>query len=131
MLNYITEDQLEKLREHLIVPLAISDILSHDLEVEPDMQYGLHMALSEIDPDSALLAIAICASDIAQKNMMASPIAAGLAREANNIIEDYGPTWLHHYNRGPMSPNEFEAVLDTVPEDLEAMADLLDALGAD
>lgn len=131
MLNYITEDQLEKLRQHLIVPLAISDILRHDLDVEPDMQYGLHMALSEIDPDSALLAIAICVSDIAEKNIESSPIAAGLAREANSIIEDYGPTWLHHYHRGPMTSNEFEGVLETVPEDLEAIGDLLDALGAD
>lgn len=131
MLNYITEDQLEKLREHLIVPLAVSDILRHDLEVEPDMQYGLHMALSEIDPDSALLAIAICASDIAEKHLSNSPIAAGLQNEAKNIIEDYGPTWLHHHTRGPMSSDEFEGVLQTVPEDLEAMADLLDALSAD
>lgn len=131
MLNYLTEDQFEQLRQHLIVPLAVRDIIYHDLAVEPDMQYGLHMALSEIDPDSALLAIALCARDIAEKNMILSPIAAGLRQDADTIIEDYGPTWLRHYKNGPMSPEVFESVLDTVPEDLEAMADLLDALCAD
>lgn len=131
MLNLLTQDQFEQLRQHLIVPLAVSDILYHDLEVEPDMQYGLHMALSEIDPDSALLAIALCARDIAEKNMIRSPIAAGLKQDADAIIENYGPTWLRHYKNGPMSPEMFEAVLDTVPEDLEAMADLMDALCAD
>lgn len=131
MLNYLTDDQIEQLRQHLIVPLAVSDILHHDLEVEPDMQYGLHMALSEIDPDSALLAIALCACDIANKNMIHSPIAMGLQKEAENIIEDYGYTWLRHYKNGPMRPESFEEVLETVPEDLESMADLLDALRAD
>ncbi len=131
MLNYLTEDQFEQLRQHLIVPLAMSDILQHDLEVEADMQYGLHMALSEIDPDSALLAIALCALDIAEKNIIHSPIAAGLKKDATAIIEDYGPTWLRHYKNGPMAPETFESILDTVPEDLEAMADLMDALCAD
>ena len=127
----LSQSQIEKLREHLIVPLAMGDILHHDLDVEPDMQYGLHMALSEIDPDSALLAIALCAQDIAAKSMMRAPIAAALHQEATNIIEEYGPTWLHHYKVGPMAENDFEVVLQTVPEDLEAMADLVDALCAD
>jgi len=127
----LSKSQIEKLREHLIVPLAVGDILYHDLDVEPDMQYGLHMALSEIDPDSALLAIALCAQDIAAKTMMRAPIAAALHHEATNIIEDYGPTWLHHFKVGPMAENDFEAVLETVPEDLEALADLMDALCAD
>lgn len=131
MLDILSEDQVEKLRQHLIVPLAVSDILNHDLAVEPDMQYGLHMAISEIDPDSALLAIALCASDLAAKNMMQAPIAAALYQEANTIIEDYGPTWLYHHQNGPMTSAGFEKVLETVPEDLEALADLMDALVAD
>lgn len=127
----LSQTQIEKLRQHLIVPLAVGDILHHDLEIEPDMQYGLHMALSEIDPDSALLAIALCAQDIAAKTMMHAPIAAALHKEAANIIEEYGATWLHHFETGPMEENDFEGVLITVPEDLEAMADLMDALCAD
>lgn len=131
MLNQLTKNQLDQLQQHLIVPLAISDILHHDLEVEPDMQYGLHMALSEIDPDSALLAIALCARDLAEKFLAEEPIATALQTEANNIIEEYGPTWLRHYKGNAMSPDAFEIILETVPEDLEALADLMDALCAD
>ena len=127
----LSKSQREELRQHLIVPLAVGDILHHDLAVEPDMQYGLHMALSEIDPDSALLAIALCAHHIAEKTMRSAPIASAIYQEANNIIEDYGHTWLHHHKVGPMPESDFEEVLKTVPEDLEAMADLLDALCAD
>lgn len=131
MTQDLSQTEIDQLRQHLIVPLAVGDILHHDLGVEQDMQYGLHMALSEIDPDSALLAIALCAQDIASKTMMRAPIAAALHQEASHILDEYGPLWLHHYRTGPMEENDFEGVLQTVPEDLEAMADLLDALLAD
>lgn len=131
MTQDLSQSEIDQLRQHLIVPLAIGDILHHDLGVEQDMQYGLHMALSEIDPDSALLAIALCAQDIASKTMMRAPIAAALHQEAAHILEGYGSTWLHHHKTGPMPENDFEAVLETVPEDLEAIADLMDALLAD
>ncbi len=127
----LSQNEIDQLRQHLIVPLAVGDILHHDLPVEEDMQYGLHMALSEIDPDSALLAIALCAQDIASKAMMRAPIAAALYQEAAHILEEYGSTWLHHHRTGPMPENDFESILQTVPEDLEAMADLMDALIAD
>lgn len=125
------KNDIEQLRSYLIVPLAIADILHHDLDVEPDMQYGLHMALSEIDPDSALLAIALAATDIAEKNMIYAPIASALKTEAENIIAEYGPTWLHHHRQGPMPQDVYTRILQTVPEDLEALADLMDALCAD
>lgn len=131
MLESLEKSDLNKLRNHLIVPLAVSDILYHDLNVEQDMQYGLHMALSEIDPDSAMLAIALCAVDLAEKNMIYAPISSALKNEAAKIIAEYGPVWLHHHASGPMEENTYMDVLATVPEDLEALADLMDALCAD
>jgi len=130
-LGGLAKSDIEQLRSYLIVPLAVSDILHHDLQVEPDMQYGLHMALSEIDPDSALLAIALCATHIAEKNLIYAPIASALMKEANDIIAEYGPAWLHHHKQGPMPQDVYADVLQTVPEDLEALADLMDALCAD
>jgi hypothetical protein len=131
MFNQLNSNDIDQLQQHLIVPLAVSDILNHDLEVEPEMQYSLHMALSEIDPDSALLAIALSAYDLAEKFKSSFPIAVALQREADTIISEYGPTWLHHYKAGPMPTDVFESILETVPEDLEALADLMDALIAD
>lgn len=131
MLKEISSTEMDMLRQYLIVPLAVSDILYHNLEVEPDMQYGLHMALSEIDPDSALLAIALCASSLADKHLATIPIAIALQKEANNIIDEYGPIWLEHHNREPMPTSVYTELLETVGEDLEALADLMDALCAD
>lgn len=129
--NQLTASQIDQLQQHLIVPLAVGDILHHELSIEPEMQYGLHLALSEVDPDSALLAIALCAQDIAAKIFKQVPIASALHLEAMHIIDDYAPTWLHHLITGPMPDNNYEVVLQTVPEDLEALADLLDAVCAD
>lgn len=131
MLDYLDKDQFEELRQHLIVPMAMGDILFHDLAIEADMQYGLHMALSEIDPDSALLAIALCARDIAEKSKLNAPIASALQIEAENVISEYGPTWLRHYKNGHTPEGAFESILETVPEDLEALSDLLDSVRAD
>ena len=41
MFNPLPDDQIDQLQQHLIVPLAVSDIIKHDLDVEPEMQYGL------------------------------------------------------------------------------------------
>lgn len=131
MFNCLPEDQIGQLQQHLIVPLAVADIIKHDLDVEPEMQYGLHMALSEIDPDSALLAIALCARDLADKSIEYAYIANALQKETNEIINEYGPVWLRYLNRGPMPTEVFKNILKTVPEDLEALADLMDALCAD
>ena len=131
MLKEISKSEIDLLRQYLIVPMAVSDILYHDLEVEADMQYGLHMALSEIDPDSALLAIALCAVSLAEKNLTYVPIASALQKEAYNIIDEYGPVWLSHHNKQPMPTAVYTELLETVAEDLEALADLMDALCAD
>ncbi len=131
MLGALTEDQFEQLRQQLIVPLAVRDILGFDLNVEPEMQYGLHMALSEIDPDSALLAIAICAQDIANKAIHAAPIAHALTVQCNTILNEYGPLWLRNNLNAPIPSHVYQEILDTAPEDLECIADLLDALEAD
>lgn len=131
MLHSMPKGQLEQLQQHLIVPLAVGDIIRHDLAVEPDMQYGLHLALSEIDPDSALLAIAFCAIEIANVTLKEIPIANALKKEAEDIIIDYGPVWLEFFNSEPMPTKVFEKILQTVPEDLEALADLMDAVCAE
>lgn len=131
MLGAITPDQFEQMKQQLIVPLAVSDILSHDLNIEPDMQYGLHMALSEVDPDSALLAIALCAQDLAIKSLNKAPIAGALQNQATEILAEYGPSWLRNNLNAPIPSHVYEDVLETVPEDLESLADLMDALSAD
>lgn len=127
----LTKEQIEHLNTKLIVPMAVNDILTYGLEVEPEMQYGLHEALSEIDPDSALLAIALSAQQISGISKASYPIASGLYNESVQILNDYGPDFIRDLKRGSIPQENFLDILKTVPEDLEAMADLLDALCAD
>ncbi|MEM9468529.1 MAG: hypothetical protein AAF988_00020 [Pseudomonadota bacterium] len=127
----LTKEQIAQLESKLIVPIAIGDILTYGLDVEQDMQYGLHEALSEIDPDSALLAIALSAKHIASSTQNQFPIAAALYNETVSILNDYGPDFMRDLKRGSLPQADFIDVLKTVPEDLESVADLLDVLCAE
>lgn len=124
----LNDTQLALLHTHLVVPLAIGDILYGELLLTDDVQYELHESLSEIDPDSALLAIAVGAKHIAQNLKDNSPIAAALSIECDKILDDYGPDWLSNYHQGPVDEDQLYETLSHIPEDLESLADLLDAI---
>ncbi len=124
----LNDTQLALLHTHLVVPLAIGDILYGDLLLTDDVQYELHEALSEIDPDSALLAIAVGAKHIAQALKDNSPIAAALSIECDKILDDYGPDWLSNYHQGPVDEDKLYSTLQNIPEDLESLADLMDTI---
>ena len=129
-MSILNEKDLSLLHSHLIVPIAVGDIIYNNMAVEDDMEYGLHEALSEIDPDSALLAIAISAKHIALQFTKDTPVASALSLESSKIIDDYGPEWLANFNKGPVDEHMLHNVLRHVPEDLEILADLLDTLQA-
>ena len=127
-MSILSEDQLARLHTHLIVPVTVGDILYNNLDVEDDMQFGLHEALSELDPDAALLAIAVSAKHIALRYIDAMPIAAALSLEASKVIDEYGPDWLSYAGGKVMGRDAAKDMLTYIPEDLESLADLLDTL---
>lgn len=127
----LSQDQIRILEQQLVIPSAIGDILQYNLNVEEEMQYGLHMALSEIDPDAALLAIALGLRGIAEKCLNDLPMASPLFYETSNILRDYAPTWLRYKKDIPMPTDKYKEMLETIPEDLEALADIADALRGD
>lgn len=127
-MSLLNEQQLALLHTYLMVPIAVGDYLYNNTKVSDDGQYALHEALSEIDPDSALLAIAISAKHIALRYVNYIPVAAALSLEASKIIDDYGPDWLANYRGAPLDEDALRESLSHVPEDLESIADLLDAV---
>ncbi len=129
-MSAVTKEDVARLHAYLVVPVAVSDALQAAMPLEGETQYGLHVALSEIDPDSALLAIALSAHRIAIDYAPDIPVAAALKMEANQIINDYAPDWLAHYHSHPVQGNDLYDLLSHVPEDLESMADLLESLQA-
>jgi len=129
-MSAVTKEDVARLHAYLVVPVAVSDALSMAAPLEGETQYGLHVALSEIDPDSALLAIALSAYRIAQDFTGQIPVASALKMEADKIIQDYAPDWLAHYHDHPVQGDALYDLLSHVPEDLESLADLLESLQA-
>jgi hypothetical protein len=126
-MSALSEKDLSLLHTHLVVPIAVGDVVYGKDGLSPDMEYSLHEALSEIDPDSALLAIALSGKHIALQYSKNNPIAGALSIECSKIIDDYGRDWLLNFNRGPLDEDSLIQTLSHVPEDLESMADLLDS----
>lgn len=129
-MSAVTKEDVARLHAYLVVPVAVADALASAAPLEGETQYGLHVALSEIDPDSALLAIALSAYRIAQDFVGQVPVASALKMEADKIIQDYAPDWLAHYHDHPVQGEALYDLLSHVPEDLESLADLLESLQA-
>lgn len=130
MSSNLSSEQLARLHTKLVVPFAIGDLIKSSADIQPDIQYALHEALSEMDPDTALLAIATSTGHIAAQLCPDVPVACALTIEAEKVLNEYGSDWLAHADgRTPSREGEelFEA-LQHVPEDLEALADILDTL---
>ena len=129
-MSAVTKEDVARLHAYLVVPVAVSDALSSAAPLDGETQYGLHVALSEIDPDSALLAIALSSYRLAQDFAGQIPVAGALKMEADKIIQDYAPDWLAHYHDHPIQGDALYDLLCHVPEDLESLADLLESLQA-
>ncbi len=127
-MSAVTKEDVARLHAYLVVPVAVSEALMAGTPLEGDTQYGLHVSLSEIDPDSALLAIALSAYRIAQDFTSTIPVATALKMEADKIIQDYAPEWLANYHNHPVMGDDLYDLLTHVPEDLESLADLLETL---
>ena len=124
----LNDTELALLHTHLVVPMAIGDVVYGDLLLSDEVTYELHEALSEIDPDSALLAIAVGSKHIAGALKGQSVIAAALSIECDKIINEYGPEWLSNYHKGPVDEDRLYDLLQHIPEDLESLAEMLETL---
>ncbi len=129
-MSAVSKEDVARLHAYLVVPVAVSDALLTPAPLDGEAQYGLHVALSEIDPDSALLAIALSSYRLAQEYVGTIPVAAALKMEADKIVQDYAPDWLAHYHNHPLMGEALYDLLCHVPDDLESLADLLESLQA-
>jgi hypothetical protein len=121
---------LARLHTKLVVPFAVGDLLKNSEEITPDIQYALHEHLSEMDPDTALLAIALSVGHISARLCPDVPVACALTVEAEKVLNEYAADWLAHAD-GRLPSREGDAlfeVLEHVPEDLEALADILESV---
>lgn len=124
MLNTI---QKATLMNALQIPLVFLDIIDGRDELCGDMQYSIHEAISDMQPDTALLAIALSAQKIANIYKGASPSTKVLNMEIERLIEEYGEPWLQNEkNEKEIDGFDLYDTLACVSEDLESLAELLD-----
>lgn len=90
----MNDQTLALLMNRLQVPLIVRDVLAQEGPLPGDMAYTLHAILSDMRPDTALLAIAAAVQTCV--SAMARPSAgdAVLHGLSSRIIEDYAPRWL-------------------------------------
>lgn len=127
-MSILSENELALLHTQLTVPMVAGDIIYDDLQIDEEVLYALHKTLSDLDPDSALLAIALSAKHIALKFSKDSSLATALSIEASKITDDYAPEWISNYQGGPVNEDRLYDTLRHIPEDLESLADLLETL---
>lgn len=128
MQKALSLEDFSTLQASLVVPVIIGDIMLGAEPLDDEARYALHDSLCEIDPDSALLAIALSAQHIAAPFMGKIPLAVAVKYESEKLLQEYGPEWLANYQGGPVNEDVLFDLLHTLPEDLEALADLLDAM---
>lgn len=110
----------------LYVPVAACKSMDIDKEMEPDAHYALHDTLADMQPDEALLSIAITAKHIAKCYAGTNSGTEVLALECDRIIEEYGPLWIQHEKSGKRDNSYLVSILDNIPEDLETLAELIE-----
>jgi hypothetical protein len=117
---------LASVASKLEVPLIISDLLSGNEPMTDEAEYALHEAISEMQPDSALLCIALCGAKFTSVRGMASPAIRLLEMECRKIIDEYAMLWLHNAESGEVDEGQAFETLSGAAEDLEDLAGLFD-----
>lgn len=122
----LSDRDLAKLTNTLQVPLIVQDILDGEGILSPDVQYGLHEVLSDYQPDSALLCIALSARKIATQFQSQSTNMAIMKMECDRMIADYAEIWMSHADELTLDDNLVFDTLEQIPEDLESLAELIE-----
>ncbi len=131
----LSDQQLTTLHARFVVPIAIQMIMNDSEQLDEACETALHQCLSELQPDTGLLCLALCAQHVAAA-APESPIVNMLAISATRIADEYGAALLAEAGHptmqsAPLSHEEALRLLHQVPEDLEELATLLDAVLAD
>lgn len=127
----LSADERTRLRTDFVVPLIMAQMMAGIEPLDEVAEYTVHDIIGDLKPDCGLLCVALCAAEIAG-HYPRTPIAGVLGLEAERIIGEFGGLWLRH--AAGTQPDSIQTVRESlvhIPEDLEVLADLLDATQAD
>lgn len=127
----LSADERTRLRADFVVPLIVAQMIAGLEPLDEVAEYTVHDIIGDLKPDCGLLCVGLCAAEIAG-HYPRTAIAGVLGLEAERIIGEFGSLWLRHAAGG--SSDTAQTIRDSlvhIPEDLEVLADLLDATQAD
>lgn len=120
------DQDIAKIANRLQVPLIIGDILNGDGALTDDVHMGLHEILSDDQPDSALLSIALSAHTLCTRFESHAATFKMLKIECERIIAEYGMMWLRNAQAKTLDDNTVFETLVHIPEDLECLSEFLE-----
>lgn len=121
----LNEAELVEINNRLQTPIIINNIIHGHKTFDDDTQFALHTILSDFEPDSALLAIALSVSPVSNIYKNNSTSMRILHRECEKIISDYADLWLQNAKGTAIDENEALDVLENTADDLEGLATLI------
>jgi CheY-like chemotaxis protein len=116
---------LAALINKLQAPLVVSDILTGK-ETGEESSYALTRMISDMQPDAAILAIALSMRKIVQPYLKASPSLQMTEIECTRLTEDYAHQWTTQPLNAETPYAEAFETLEQAAEDLEYLEELLD-----
>lgn len=122
----LNDKDLITLNDKLYVPGAMRDLMTQGNTIDPDTRYRLHEIISNFQPDSALISIAMAAREIISLQLYPTMSLNTLKLRCERIIKDYGPVWLEHAAHKDINQNVLFDTLAQIPDDLADIAELLE-----
>lgn len=116
---------IQALENDFILPIVIRQMMQGLEPLDQIAALTMHDILEELEPDTALLCIALSARKIAL-HCAHMPAAGMLEKETNRQIAYYGPLWLIHTQQNDMlDDQEVFSLLSRIPDDLQALGQFI------
>lgn len=124
----LSDQQTALLMSKLTVPVAVSEILLEDRKLEEDEILALHQILSDMEADTAFLAMSLAIAELGQfHGVRKTPLMGTLTLQARQYVSEYAPLWLENAQSTThvMDEHKVYDLLSTLPEDLEALNEMI------
>lgn len=120
----LSQTERAQLEARLILPVIVGQMLQGLEPMDQIAEFTIHDMLSRMEPDTALLCIALCAEKIAyaHKDIL---IASVMGVESASLIDEYAPLWWANATGQKLKDQDVHDLLEHLPEDFESLEVLL------